>query len=359
MSIVVDPTPFYKKLSFNLLSIGLLTLLLYVGQDILVPFFFAILLASMLLPVITFLERKGIHQVVAIAVALSISMIIMGAVFYFLVTQIVDFLDDLPAIQERLENLSSVTQKWVRETFHVTIRKQNQYINESTLKMKGSGLGILQQTFVTVTEVLSYLVLLPLYTFLILYYRNMIRKFLGDILKHSSAEEVRGILLESQAVSHSFIAGLMIEMTIVFVLNATGFLILGIKYAVFLALVAALLNLLPYIGMLIANILCMVITLISSEVLQMGDVVWVGIILAVVQFIDNNFLMTLVVGSKVRINSLATVLGVLVGGALCGVPGMFLSIPGLALLKVIFDRSDALKPFGMLLGDESPVRKRK
>ncbi len=359
MSIVVDPTPFYKKLSFNLLSIGLLTLLLYVGQDILVPFFFAILLASMLLPVITFLERKGIHQVVAIAVALSISMIIMGAVFYFLVTQIVDFLDDLPAIQERLENLSSVTQKWVRETFHVTIRKQNQYINESTLKMKGSGLGILQQTFVTVTEVLSYLVLLPLYTFLILYYRNMIRKFLGDILKHSSAEEVRDILLESQAVSHSFIAGLMIEMTIVFVLNAAGFLILGIKYAVFLALVAALLNLLPYIGMLIANILCMVITLISSEVLHMGDVVWVGIILAVVQFIDNNFLMTLVVGSKVRINSLATVLGVLVGGALCGVPGMFLSIPGLALLKVIFDRSDALKPFGMLLGDESPVRKRK
>ena len=359
MSIVVDPTPFYKKLCFNLLSIGLLTLLLYVGQDILVPFFFAILLASMLLPVITFLERKGIHHVVAISVALSVSMILIGFIFYFLITQIVNFLDDLPAIQERLENLSSVIQKWVRETFSVTIRKQNQYINESALKMKGSGVDILQQTFVTVTQVLSYMVLLPLYTFLILYYRNMIKKFLADVFKGSSAEEVREILQESQAVSHSFIAGLMIEMTIVFALNAAGFLILGIKYALFLALVAALLNLLPYVGMLIANILCMVITLISSEVLQMGDVVWVGIILGIVQFIDNNFLMPLVVGSKVRINSLATVLGVLVGGALCGVPGMFLSIPGLALLKVIFDRAETLKPFGMLLGDDSPVRTRK
>jgi predicted PurR-regulated permease PerM len=126
-----------------------------------------------------------------------------------------------------------------------------------------------------------------------------------------------------------------------------------------LALVAALLNLIPYIGMLIANIFCMLITLISGEVMSLPDVFWVGIVLAIVQFIDNNFLMPLVVGSKVRINTLATVTGVLVGGAVCGVSGMFLSIPGLALLKVIFDRVDGLQPYGMLLGDESRSKKQR
>jgi predicted PurR-regulated permease PerM len=180
----------------------------------------------------------------------------------------------------------------------------------------------------------------------------MIRKFLTEAFTSTSPEEVGSILQASQSVSQSFIAGLMIQMTIVFTLNAIGFLILGIKYAVFLALVAALLNLIPYIGMLVANVLCMLITLISSEVMQVSDVVWVGVILGVVQFIDNNFLMSFIVGSKVRLNALATIVGVLIGGAICGIPGMFLSIPGMAVLKVIFDRVDGLKPYGMLLGDD-------
>ncbi len=152
-----------------------------------------------------------------------------------------------------------------------------------------------------------------------------------------------------------YIIGLLIEMLVVFALNSTGFLIVGIQYAFFLALVAALLNLIPYIGMLVANIFCMVITFVLSE--SGYDVLWVGAILAVVQFIDNNFLMPLIVGSKVKINALATLLGVLVGGALCGISGMFLSIPGLAVLKVIFDRVDSLKPYGLILGDDSIVNR--
>jgi len=152
-------------------------------------------------------------------------------------------------------------------------------------------------------------------------------------------------------VSHRYIVGLLIEMVIVFALNSVGFLILNIKYALFLALVAALLNLVPYIGMLIANIFCMVITFVFSE--NIYDVVWVGAILAVVQFVDNNFLMPWIVGSKVKINALVTLLGVLTGGALWGISGMFLSIPALAVLKVIFDRVQSLKPYGLLLGDDT------
>jgi predicted PurR-regulated permease PerM len=134
-------------------------------------------------------------------------------------------------------------------------------------------------------------------------------------------------------------------------MNTIGFLVLGIKYAIFLALLAALLNLIPYVGMLIANIICMLVTLVSSD--TTSDVLWVGIILAVVQFIDNNFGMPMIVGNKVRINALVTIIGVLIGGALCGVPGMFLAIPGLAVLKVICDKVPELKFWGILLGDNN------
>lgn len=359
MSALTDRAPFYKNLSFNLLTIGLLTLLLYVGQGILVPLLFAVLLASLLLPVTKFLERIGVHRVVSILLSLFLSIIVIGAIIYFLASQIANFLDDLPTIYERLTKLSSLIQKWVTETFNVGIRKQNQYLNGTGLKTNAFGATLLGQTVITITQLLSYLVLLPIYTFLILYYKDLIKKFMIDVFKNSSEDEVREVLNESQFVAQGFISGLMIELTIVFALNAIGFLILGIKYALFLALVAALLNIIPYVGMLVANVFCMLITLISNEVMQLSDVLWVAIILIIVQFIDNNFLMPLIVGSKVRINALVTIVGVLIGGALCGIPGMFLAIPGIAVLKVIFDRADGLKPFGMLLGDDTVAANRK
>ena len=88
----------------------------------------------------------------------------------------------------------------------------------------------------------------------------------------------------------------------------------------------------------------------------MSDVLWMLVVLAVVQFIDNNIVMPKVVGSKVKINALATIVGVIVAGALAGVSGMFLSLPVIAVLKIIFDRTENLNQWGVLLGDERPKR---
>jgi predicted PurR-regulated permease PerM len=184
-----------------------------------------------------------------------------------------------------------------------------------------------------------------------------IKNFFVGVFKNGEEDRVQEVLSESGTIAQQYITGLLIETTIVFTLNSIGFLILGIKYAIFLALLAALLNLIPYVGMLVANLVCMLVTLVSSE--NISDVLWVGIILAVVQFIDNNFGMPLIVGNKVRINALVTIVGVLIGGALCGIPGMFLAIPGLAVLKVIFDKVPDLQPWGLLLGDEGEVTPKK
>jgi predicted PurR-regulated permease PerM len=146
-------------------------------------------------------------------------------------------------------------------------------------------------------------------------------------------------------------------MGIVTVLNAIGFFIIGIQYAIFLAVLAAVLNLIPYIGMLIASVICIAVTLTTSD--SASAIIWTGAILVIVQFIDNNFIMPYVVGSKVRINALVSIVGVLIGGLLAGISGMFLSIPVMAIMKAVFDRVDNLKPWGLLLGDERPAKKGK
>lgn len=270
----------------------------------------------------------------------------------------------MPTMARRFDELLAMAQQWVNETFNISFWRQDLYISETAEKMKDSGPRVLQQTFTTVTEIISYFVLFPFYTFLILYHKATIKKFLVEVFTRTEEDRVVDVLHESQSIILQYVAGLLIELTIVFSLNAAGFLVFGIKYPIFLALVAALLNIVPYIGMLVANIFCIVITLISSE--NLTDIFIVAGVLAGVQLVDNNILMPLVVGNKIRINALAIIIGVMVGGALAGVPGMFLAIPGIALMKVVFERVHSLRPWATLLSDEyhdedsnekNPIRK--
>jgi len=349
--------PFYKKLSLNLISLALLGAALYIGQGILVPLFFAILLATLLLPVTNFLQRIRFPKVPAIILAIFISLALIAGVVYLLSTQVANFLEDSDAIKTRLNSLIHSLQGWINTTFHISTGKQNQYLKDTAENMKDSGAGIVGQTVVNITEALSYVVFLPVYTFLLLFYKDLIKRFIVSVFESTKEENVVEILHESRTIGQHYILGLLTDMTLVFALNSVGFLILGIKYPIFLALVGALLNLVPYIGMLVANVFCMLITLITSE--NLSDVVWVAVILAIVQFIDNNFMMPLIVGNRVRINALVTIVGVIIGGALCGISGMFLAIPGIAVLKVIFDRVESLKPWGMLLGDDTEKKESK
>ncbi len=356
--IAEEKNPAYLKISMNLITIALILTGLYFGSGILIPFFFAILLSMVLNPMVGFLERFRINRVIATLACLLLSMGIIFAVMYFLSMQIGAFVDDVPILKKRLAEVSLHIKQWVHENFNIGVREQTRYLNETTQKITSqNGSGLMAQTFLTVTGLISYFIFLPVYTFLLIYNKDLIISFLTEVFKKGEANKVAEILYEAQDISKQYILGLAIETSIVFILNSTGFLILGIKYPIFLALMSALLNIVPYIGMLIANILCVLVTLISSD--PSFNVLWVAGVLAAVQVLDNNVLMPFIVGSKIKINALALILAVVIGGALCGIPGMFLAVPGLALLKVIFERVDTLKPWAILLSEKNSIDQEK
>ncbi|MGC1243621.1 MAG: AI-2E family transporter [Chryseosolibacter sp.] len=350
---------FSARLCFTLVSIGLIAVAIYLGRGILLPLFFSVILALILSPITNYLIRKDMHRFLAILVPVVMGLLIIALLLYFFYMQVSLFFNDMPALVKRFDELVQAAQHWVNETFNIAFWQQEKYLDETAEKVKDSSPQLLQQTFITVTEVISYFILFPFYTFLMLYHKATIKKFLVEVFTRSEEDRVVDVLHESQAIILQYVTGLLIELAIVFSLNSAGFLIFGIQYPIFLALVAALLNIVPYIGMLVANIFCILVTLISSENAQ--DIFIVAGVLASVQVIDNNVLMPLVVGNKIRINALALITGVLVGGALAGVPGMFLAIPGIALMKVTFERVKSLKPWATLLSDEhtqDPFEKR-
>ncbi len=348
--VINKSNPFYIRLTLILLMLALIGLIIFIGQDIIVPLAFAILLAVLLLPLNNYLERKGISRVFAIILSLALFIIISGGVIYFLSSQIAGFMNDIPAIKKHLAEHEKTVQHWMTQQFNITKTEQTTIIDNAAEKIKDSGSGLLGNTFLSVTQGILLIVLLPVYCFLILYYRSMIKRFLIALFKSEYEPKVIEVLQESKLIVQGYMTGLIIEMGIVAAINALGFFIAGIEYAVFLGVLSAILNMIPYIGMLIASVFCMLITLTTST--HISDIIWVVVILTVVQFIDNNIIMPKVVSSKVKINALITILGVLIGGALAGVAGMFLSIPAIAILKVISDRVEGLKPWGILLGDD-------
>ncbi len=353
---ITNRSPLYVQLGFKFLVLFFICYFIWVAQEILVPFAFAILLAVLLLPLITFLESKNISRVFSIAISLLVAALFIGAIIYFLSRQISIFVDDIPSIKKHLNDHWITLQKWIRAKMHISFREQNEYFNNAAEKITGTKGEYISNTFFSITEALMLIILLPIYTFLILYYRDLIRRFLYTVFRKEYSDKVALVIKQSKLMINSYMTGLLIEMGIVAACNSIGLLMLGIKYALFFGVLAAVLNIIPYIGMFTATLFTVLVTLTTSN--NTSDIIWVIVVMYGIHILDVNILMPKIIASRLRINALISILGVIIGGALTGISGLFLSVPAVAMVKIICDQVEGLEPWGILLGDDITDTKR-
>jgi predicted PurR-regulated permease PerM len=166
--------------------------------------------------------------------------------------------------------------------------------------------------------------------------------------------KVQEILSQVKKAVQSYVSGLIIEMIVVSVLTSIGLYIIGVEYFILLGLITGILNLIPYIGILIAGILTILASLTGTPDLSL--IIGVIAVNVVVQIIDNNILVPVIINTKVKINAFVSIIGIIIGGGIAGIAGMFLAIPILAIVKIIFDKIDSLEPWGYLMGDNLPKK---
>ncbi len=167
--------------------------------------------------------------------------------------------------------------------------------------------------------------LIPVYVFMFLFYEPLLLEFLRRLFGKDNRSQVSGIITEVKTVIQSYLTGLVIEFAIMATLNSAALLILGIEYAILLGIIGALLNVIPYIGGLVAVALPMMVAFVTKT--SVWYVVYVLAAYYFIQLVDNNYIVPKIVASKVKINALVSIIVVLAFGALWGIPGMFLSIP--------------------------------
>jgi predicted PurR-regulated permease PerM len=343
-----NKVPFYAKLS--LISIGMLALctMLYLSRFILIPLIYATILAILLSPVVDLFVRKKMNRTLAISITVTVVILTTLSLLLLLSSQLIQFTDSLPNLINNFHKLLDQTVAWTSDQFNIRTSKINLWITEKNaevIKNTGSKIG---QTLLNTGGILVVLLLIPVYIFMILFYQPQIIAFIHKLFKSDNHKNVKSVITATKSIVQSYLVGLLLESAIVAVLNCTALLLIGIEYAILLGIIGALLNFIPYLGGIIAVTLPMLIALASNAP---ANALLVLVAYLFIQLIDNNYIIPKVVASKVQINGLVTIVAVLAGGAIGGIPGMFLSIPLTAILKVIFDHVEGLKPWGYLLGD--------
>ncbi|MCA8830137.1 AI-2E family transporter [Hymenobacter pini] len=345
---VVRQTPIIQY-AFFMVGLVLLVYTLKVLDDILLPLLFSAVFTLLLLPICRWLELRGLPRVLAIVVCLLLVIAVFVGIILGFGSQLAQFKNEIPKLQTKMMQSFTEIQEWAHLKFGYQPMSIDDLKETSIKALKKSGGSYLGTTLNTTTAVLSNLAQVLIYIFCFLYYRDHLRQFMFRFVAPDKRTAVLHTVDNIQTVVQAYISGLVKVIIIVSILNGIGLLALGVKFAIFFAIFASVLAVIPYIGIMIGATIPAIITLVET-----GSVVQAALVIGVfvvVQFLEGNFITPMITGSQVSINPLAAILALILGGELWGTPGMILSIPLMAVAKVVLDANKTTEPWGFLLGD--------
>jgi len=341
--------PFYARLALTLFAIALILLFMWLGKSLLVPLFFSFLVAILIHPAVLFLEKKRVPRALAAFSTLLLFMVLFLSLFYFFSHQVVRLSRDLPSLQAKVLEKWDDIQGWISDKYHITNTQQLAYMNKSTTGILSTAVNSAATTFVGIAETLILTIFFFIFTFFILQYRRLLIRFIIELFHENHNQRVMGMISRIRKLINSYVLGLLIEMSIVAILIFTSLMVIGIKYALLISVMAAVFNIIPYLGIYLCMAVAMIITAATNDT---AHVVAVGVVFLITHFADANVILPHIVGGKMKMNPFITILVVLIGHLVWGVPGMFLFIPLTAIIRLISEEVPEMKPWATLIGEE-------
>jgi len=341
-------------------SIVILTIVLlaiFFAGNVLMPILFSGLVAIVLVPFADFLERFKFPRGLAALITVICSTILLFGIVFIVIIQGQEVVVEVPKMVEK--KLSSLD----LEKIEIQSKAVLEFIQEniSTLEdliaqAQQIATTVLKTGLIGLKDALSFLILIPIYVFFMLLCRKHIFRFVMafHIRPQTSdkKDHEQGMKLINGVKSSLFhyLKGLTLIMMISGTLTFLGLYFIGLDYALVLGVITAVLTPIPYIGVTISAVIPLLLAFITKD--SLWYVVGVVIVFAVVQFTENYILTPKIMGKSVNINPLIIVIGLVVIGSLTGLIGMILTVPILAISKVIVDNYPHLKPWKYLLEDE-------
>ncbi|HVG15504.1 MAG TPA: AI-2E family transporter [Chitinophagaceae bacterium] len=335
---------------FILLLLFLVCVGLYYAKPFLVPLAFACLLAMLLIPLSASLESKGWNRALTSLVCVLLVLALVAGVISLVVWQVTDMASDADQIEKNLVKKISELKDYVSERFGVSRKAQQEVIDKQQASSSNNISGMVTKVLASLGTILTNFILLLVYIFLLIYFRTHLKNFVLKLVPTANRAKAVQTMDASRKVAQKYLTGLSLMIVCLWIMYGIGFTIAGVKLPVFFAILCGMLEIIPFIG----NLAGTGITVLMS-IAQGGEsslIIGILITYALVQFIQTYILEPLVVGHEVNINPLFTILGIVAGEVIWGVPGMILAIPVLGITKIVCDNITSLQPYGFLLGEE-------
>ena len=339
---------YITKTANILVSILAFFTILYLAGSILIPLVASALLSFALYPMVARLRRWRVPHALAILLALMVVMLVVCGVLFLIGAPITSFVQDIPNIVQKFNNILIFVQDFIEDRLNIKADKQLTLLLDSVSQLFSTGANILGTTISTTSSILFYLFLMPIYIFLILYYNRLFRNFLIDLAQPQQKELAADIIGKIRNVVQRYIGGMAMVIMIVAILNSLGFWIIGIQYAIFFGFLISLLAIIPYFGILTGASIAFFYTLLTSD--SWWYPAGVLLVTSLVQFLEGNFITPFVMGGQIQVNPLVLMVVLLFGNLLWGPAGMILSVPIVAITKMVCDNIEVLRPFGRVLG---------
>jgi predicted PurR-regulated permease PerM len=335
----------------KLLVLFLVFAALYFAKNFLMPLAIGGVLATIFLPLTSWLESKKVPKIISALICLLLLLIAIAGIGSLLGWQIYELSNDFEIIKLKSIQLTGQIQIIIFNNLGIPIEKQSQFLGNQQPFIR----DVIQEMATSLSSIFTYSILILVYVLFLLYYRNHIKNFLLKLSPPSQREEMQNVIYSVTKVSQQYLLGLSKMIVCLWFMYGIGFSVLGVKNAIFFAVLCGLLEIIPFIG----NITGIIITIFVAVVQGVGFPVVLGImgIYGIVQFIQGWVLEPLIVGSHVKINPLFTIIALVIGELVWGLIGIFLAIPLMAMFKIVCDHIDTLKPYGYLIGSIESKKK--
>lgn len=332
-----------------LLFLFLLFAGLYYAKPFLVPFTIAAILAMLFLPISRWLERKGLQRGWSSLLCVLLFVSIVIGIVLLLSYQISSLAQDASKMKQQLTELLDKVKQTATQKFGISPEQQKKIL-QSQQSSGSSGGGMAISFMSIVTGFLVDTILTLVYMFLFLFSRRQLTQFVLRITPNAKRDKTRTIIENSTGIAQKYLGGLSMMIVMLWILYGIGFSIVGVKNAIFFAILCGLLEIVPFVGNVTGTTLTLLMSLAQggSSTMIIGILVTYGL----VQFVQTYILEPLVVGSEVNINPLFTIVVLVIGELVWGIPGMILAIPLLGIAKVVCDNVEPLQPYGYLIGEE-------
>lgn len=334
-------TSLIKKLILLFLIFGGL----YFAKAFLMPIAIALVIATLFIPFCQWMESKKIPRWLAVLIciiAIFLFIFLLGSLFGW---QISALIADFEILKQKAIEKGTLVQLYIFDNLGIAIEKQSQILKTeqpSITNIIESIIGSIKYVFINFILVLTYI-------YMFLFYRTHIRNFLIKITPIDQKKEIERVINSITRVSQQYLIGLAKMIGCLWLMYGIGFGIVGVHNFIFFAILCGLLEIIPYIG----NITGTILTVFVAAMHGAGLPIILGILITygIAQFIQGWLLEPLILGPQVKINPLFTIIALVLGELVWGTPGIILAIPIIAMLKIVCDYIEPLKPFGFLIGE--------